>query len=166
MSGLTEARATELLPLSDGRRREVDRCPAGGRGENSSADRSRSPEEEASLTDEREKMQQALKRVVSELPPREQRIVRQRWLTDEPQTLKELGTAFGVSKERVRQLEGTSQDADARTASANRGRPDRRLGVCPGRKNRATGGEPQAASRRNAGKRGVGGLGLHERSRY
>ena len=29
----------------------------------------------------------------------------QRWLTDEPQTLEQLGVAFGVSKERVRQLE-------------------------------------------------------------
>ena len=48
---------------------------------------------------------QALKQVVAELSPREQNIVKQRWLTDEPQTLEELGAAFGVSKERVRQLE-------------------------------------------------------------
>jgi len=31
--------------------------------------------------------------------------VHQRWLTDSPVTLEQLGVAFGVSKERVRQLE-------------------------------------------------------------
>ena len=62
-------------------------------------------EEEACLADEREHLQAALKQVVAELSPRERRIVRQRWLTDEPKTLEQLGAAFGVSKERVRQLE-------------------------------------------------------------
>ena len=47
----------------------------------------------------------ALQQVVAELSPRERRIVQQRWLTDEPKTLEQLGVAFGVSKERVRQLE-------------------------------------------------------------
>jgi RNA polymerase sigma-32 factor len=43
--------------------------------------------------------------VVSELSEREQRIVSQRWLSDTPATLEQLGASFGVSKERVRQLE-------------------------------------------------------------
>ena len=42
---------------------------------------------------------------MAELSPRERRIVKQRWLTEEPKTLEQLGEAFGVSKERVRQLE-------------------------------------------------------------
>ena len=39
------------------------------------------------------------------LEGREERIFRQRWLTDEPKTLQELGDEFGVSRERARQLE-------------------------------------------------------------
>jgi len=39
------------------------------------------------------------------LEGREERIFRQRWLTDEPMTLQQLGDEFGVSRERARQLE-------------------------------------------------------------
>lgn len=107
MSGLTSERATELLPLlmsrdvslerstNDDGRAPVDKLAYGGR----------SPEEEACIADEREQLQAALERVVAELSPRERSIVRKRWLTDDPQTLEELGATFGVSKERVRQLE-------------------------------------------------------------
>jgi RNA polymerase sigma-32 factor len=107
MSGLTAERATELLPLlmsrdvslerspTEDSQAPVDRLAAGGR----------SPEEEACLSDEREHLNAALEKVVAELSPRERRIVRQRWLTDDPKTLEQLGVAFGVSKERVRQLE-------------------------------------------------------------
>jgi RNA polymerase sigma-32 factor len=107
MSGLTAERATELLPLLMSRDVSLERSPT----EDSQApvDRlaatGRSPEEEACLSDEREHLNAALEQVVAELSPRERRIVRQRWLTDEPQTLEQLGVAFGVSKERVRQLE-------------------------------------------------------------
>lgn len=50
-------------------------------------------------------MRDALAQVVAELSPRERRIVNRRWLTERPVTLEELGVDFGVSKERVRQLE-------------------------------------------------------------
>ena len=107
MSGLTEARATELLPLLMARDVSLERSPTDDA--QAPVDRlaatGRSPEEEACLSDEREHFQAALEQVVAELSPRERRIVRQRWLTDEPQTLEQLGVAFGVSKERVRQLE-------------------------------------------------------------
>lgn len=106
LSGLTEARATELLPLLMARDVSLERTPDDGK---SPVDRlasdMRNPEEEACLADERAQLQEALQKVVSELSPREQRIVSQRWLTDEPETLEQLGAAFGVSKERVRQLE-------------------------------------------------------------
>ena len=107
MSGLTEERATELLPLLMARDVSLERSPTddGRAPVERLADDSRSPEEEACLADERAQLQEALKQVVAELSPREQNIVKQRWLTDEPQTLEELGAAFGVSKERVRQLE-------------------------------------------------------------
>jgi RNA polymerase sigma-32 factor len=107
MSGLTEERATELLPLLMARDVSLERAPTddGKAPMDRLADEGRSPEEEACLADERRQLQAALLKVVAELSPRERRIVRQRWLTDEPKTLEQLGVAFGVSKERVRQLE-------------------------------------------------------------
>jgi RNA polymerase sigma-32 factor len=106
LSGLTEARAAELLPVLMANDVSLDRVPEDGRAPlDRLADDARSPEEEACLADERQHLQAALEQVVAELSPRERRIVSQRWLTDEPQTLEALGVAFGVSKERVRQLE-------------------------------------------------------------
>jgi len=49
--------------------------------------------------------------------------VRQRWLTDEPQTLEQLGVAFGVSKERVRQLEERAKKRMRERLSAIVGEP-------------------------------------------
>jgi RNA polymerase sigma-32 factor len=107
LSGLTEARATELLPLLMARDVSLERSPTddGKAPVDRLADEGRSPEEEACLADEREHLEAALETVVAELSPRERRIVKQRWLTDEPKTLEQLGAVFGVSKERVRQLE-------------------------------------------------------------
>ncbi len=43
---------------------------------------------------------------LSRLNPRERQIIMSRFLDDEPSTLAVLGTTFGVSKERIRQIEG------------------------------------------------------------
>lgn len=107
LSGLTKERATELLPLlmagdvSLERSPHDDGMPASERLASSDI----SPEDMACAADERDRMSRALRQVVSELSPREQSIVSQRWLTDTPATLEQLGASFGVSKERVRQLE-------------------------------------------------------------
>jgi RNA polymerase sigma-32 factor len=106
LSGLSEARATELLPLLMSRDVSLERTPEDGRAPmDRLASDAPSPEDEVVRNDAREQLHSALLKVVAELSPRERRIVRQRWLTDEPKTLEQLGTAFGVSKERVRQLE-------------------------------------------------------------
>jgi len=47
----------------------------------------------------------SLSAALQTLPQRERRIVVQRHLADEPRTLNDLGAEFGISKERVRQLE-------------------------------------------------------------
>jgi RNA polymerase sigma-32 factor len=47
----------------------------------------------------------------AELEPRERAIIDRRVLSDEPATLQELGTEFGVSRERVRQIERRVVDA-------------------------------------------------------
>lgn len=105
-SGLSEARATALLPLLVARDVSLDRVPTSGIGPaDRLASEGRTPEDEACAADDRAQLQRALGCIVAELDPRERRIVRQRWLTDTPMTLEQLGVVFGVSKERVRQIE-------------------------------------------------------------
>lgn len=52
--------------------------------------------------------QQILNKCLNKLGEREQYIIKNRMLTDEPLTLEELGTQFGVSRERIRQIEKKS----------------------------------------------------------
>ncbi len=106
LSGLTQERAAELLPLLMARDVSLEASPDDGFAPmDRIASSIPSPEDNAAESDERALLSKALKQVVSELSPREQRIVTERWLTESPVTLEELGTSFGVSKERVRQLE-------------------------------------------------------------
>ncbi len=49
---------------------------------------------------------QKLAAAIATLSEREQEIVKARFLTDEPETLEDLGRKFNVSRERVRQIEG------------------------------------------------------------
>lgn len=49
--------------------------------------------------------QSILKKCLAKLDEREQYIIKSRMLTDEPQTLEELGIKFAVSRERIRQIE-------------------------------------------------------------
>jgi RNA polymerase sigma-32 factor len=105
-SGLTRDRVVALLPLLMARDVSLDRqTPEGDVPLDRLASPLPSPEEEACRDDERRQMSSALRQVVAELSPREQKIARARWLTDEPMTLEQLGVDFGVSKERVRQIE-------------------------------------------------------------
>ena len=63
------------------------------------------PEETALKAIVQEKRHDALRKAVDKLPPRERRIFEQRRLSDEQVGLEALATEFGISKERVRQLE-------------------------------------------------------------
>lgn len=52
-----------------------------------------------------EQVKERLRSALEELDPRERAILSRRYLTARPATLKELGESFGISRERVRQLE-------------------------------------------------------------
>lgn len=106
LSGLSPARAQALLPLLMARDVSLDRTPdAGPTPVERLVAPGDSPEEQVSDLRERAMMRAALHQAISELPERERRIVEWRWLSEAPMTLEELGLQFGISKERVRQLE-------------------------------------------------------------
>ncbi|MCC6915646.1 MAG: RNA polymerase sigma factor RpoH [Rhodospirillaceae bacterium] len=65
------------------------------------------PDQEVQLAERQERLIRngLLKVALSKLTPRERKIIEERRLTDNPRTLEEIGIDFGVSRERVRQLE-------------------------------------------------------------
>jgi RNA polymerase sigma-32 factor len=73
-------------------------------------DESASPEQVVIGLKDAETRSAWLRRALEELTPRERRIISERRLTEEGVTLDALGAEFGVSKERVRQLEARALD--------------------------------------------------------
>ena len=69
------------------------------------ADDAPGPEEIAIAADEERLRRERLAEALAALPERERRIVAERHLGEEAPLLREIGSRFGVSKERVRQLE-------------------------------------------------------------
>jgi len=106
MTGLSERRAHALMPLLAGPDAPLDTSPHG----DGLADGAPSPEAEVCRADERAWLKRAVKTALAELSPREQQVLERRVMSDEPATLAELGAAFGVSKERVRQVEERAKE--------------------------------------------------------
>ncbi|MEJ2762009.1 MAG: RNA polymerase sigma factor RpoH [Gammaproteobacteria bacterium] len=63
------------------------------------------PEEEAETAQTEDLEQQRLRQALAALDDRSREIIRRRWLADNKTTLQELAGEFGVSAERIRQLE-------------------------------------------------------------
>ena len=89
-------------------------------------DEAPSPEAQTAESEESELRRKFLKQALAELPERERNILVERRLTDDPVTLKELGKVYGISRERVRQLEVRAFEkvkslAETATGGANRG---------------------------------------------
>ena len=108
MSGLSTERAAELLPLLLSADVSLSPPPDGGPSLlERIADVDGSAEARLSDIEERKRLEAALANILGELSARDQDIVRRRLLTDEPATLQQIGLTWGISKERVRQLEET-----------------------------------------------------------
>jgi RNA polymerase sigma-32 factor len=106
LSGMTAERAETLLPLLMARDVSLDRpLDDGGSASERLVSPSLDPETEACERAEKAQLHSAVRALLEQLPARERTIVETRWLTDNPLTLEQLGARFGVSKERVRQLE-------------------------------------------------------------
>jgi RNA polymerase sigma-32 factor len=72
-------------------------------------DASPSPEDLVAEAEERAKTRVALGRAIDALPGRERRILRERYLGGDGESLAEVGRGLGLSRERVRQLERIAQ---------------------------------------------------------
>ncbi len=68
-------------------------------------DESPGPEALAAASEESARRRDLLARALQTLPERERHILSERQLSEQPKTLEELGTVYGISRERVRQLE-------------------------------------------------------------
>jgi RNA polymerase sigma-32 factor len=74
------------------------------------ADESPGPEAAAIVNELRELSARRLRAALAGLDPRERAIIERRYLRGKGVTLKELGRAFGISRERVRQLEARAKE--------------------------------------------------------
>jgi RNA polymerase sigma-32 factor len=122
MSGLSREAVDRLIPLLSARDTSADQPNAAGFSPlDRIASSDATPEERAMADETREKTRAELQAFFREIPARERTILRARLLDDHPMTLERLGRRFGISKERVRQLE-------ERTLAKLKGR----LLACPG----------------------------------
>jgi RNA polymerase sigma-32 factor len=78
----------------DGARTRLDYMPGGDR-----------PDQAYAQTEFSELLKSKLEAFAATLEGREQTIFRERWLTEDPQTLQEIGDKYSISRERARQLE-------------------------------------------------------------
>jgi RNA polymerase sigma-32 factor len=106
MSGLDAAAVERLLPIVASRDTSVDQTsPSGAAPLDRMAAPEADPEERALHRDHEKKARAEIASFLRAISARERTILRARWLRDEPLTLESLGRRFGISKERVRQLE-------------------------------------------------------------
>jgi RNA polymerase sigma-32 factor len=111
LSGLSAERVTALLPLLTSGDVSLTALPGDDRPDilERIADGKGSPEQALCEADERDQVRHAVADALSALSPREQDIVKKRLLADDPATLERLGVAWGVSRERVRQIEQSTK---------------------------------------------------------
>jgi RNA polymerase sigma-32 factor len=106
MSGLTPEAAEHLMPLLSGRDVSVDAPAASGATVlDRLASNDATPEDRAIADENSAHTQAEIEAFLREIEPRERTILRERWMSESPATLQRLGERFGISKERVRQLE-------------------------------------------------------------
>jgi RNA polymerase sigma-32 factor len=112
MCGMSTERVTELLPLLMAC--DVSLSPQPAEDGPSLVDRlsdgAGSAEDALCDADQRDQLHAALTRILAELPARDQDIVRRRLLAEDPATLEQIGATWGVTRERVRQLEERVKD--------------------------------------------------------
>jgi RNA polymerase sigma-32 factor len=111
VSGMKRDRLEILLPVLVAREASLDaRSDDHGAVADRLASVGPTPEDTVSRHEHAGRARGAIDEALRGLTDREQLIVRERLMTDEPRTLQELGDRLGVSKERVRQIEERACD--------------------------------------------------------
>ncbi len=112
MSGISTERVAAMLPMLVAGEVSLTQKPDEDRQSliERLDDGAESAEDALSRADERRRLSSAVARAIAELSEREQDIVRRRLLSDDPSTLERLSATWGVSKERVRQLEEAAKE--------------------------------------------------------
>ena len=107
MSGLSTERVNDLLPLLMANNVSLSVPPGDGAPDPLSRlrDHAQTAEEMIGDVEERDHLRATVSAIVAELSQRDQDIVVRRLLAEDPATLEQIGETWGVSKERVRQLE-------------------------------------------------------------
>jgi RNA polymerase sigma-32 factor len=121
LSGLPVDRVHALLPLFLSADTSLSQEPKEGGLPLSDRlpDDATSAEDALADAENRSRLRGAVAEAMAELPAREQDILRRRILAEDPETLEHLGATWGVSKERVRQIEqATKQRILSRLAPA------------------------------------------------
>jgi RNA polymerase sigma-32 factor len=111
VSGMKRERLELLLPVLAAREASLDaRTDDHGAIGDRLASLGPSPEDAVSRSERTGRARGAVDEALRGLTDREQLIVRERLMSDDPRTLQELGVRLGVSKERVRQIEERACD--------------------------------------------------------
>jgi RNA polymerase sigma-32 factor len=106
MSGMAPASVEKLMPLLVGRDVSVDAPTANGATVlDRLASNDATPEDRVAAEERFARTRAEIESFLREIPARERTILRERWMSETPATLQRLGDRFGISKERVRQLE-------------------------------------------------------------
>ncbi len=95
----------------------------GGEFVDTLVDEAPGPEARAASREEAVYRHKLLVQAMASLPERERRIISERQLNDEPMTLEQLGAVYGISRERVRQLEVRALDRLKKAVTALAARP-------------------------------------------
>jgi RNA polymerase sigma-32 factor len=95
----------------------------GGEFVDTLVDEAPGPEARAASREEASYRHDLLVQAMASLPERERRIISERQLNDEPMTLEQLGAVYGISRERVRQLEVRALDRLKKAVTALAAQP-------------------------------------------
>lgn len=112
VSGMSVRKAEALMPLLTSSDLSFDAAPHDGASsvQDRLAANDPTPEEQVISALDGKRTHRVILRLISELPAREQVIAQERWLAETPATLESLGSRFGVTKERVRQIEDRTRE--------------------------------------------------------
>lgn len=110
-TGLSRDRVLALLPVLNAGDVSLDFVtPDGDTKLERLADSAPSPEEDVGANDDMAYVRVAVRKAIESLPPRERALIEARWCNETSATLESFGVKWGISRERVRQIEERAKE--------------------------------------------------------